>query len=147
MFHFTLIAVGRIKNKPLASLCEDFTKRLTRQGKFEQIELKDSTVENESTRILEALSKRKNTRVYALAEEGTTYTSAVFANELLNLQGKSAVFIVGGAYGLSQMVKAHAEICLSLSPFTFTHEIARMLLCEQLYRAVSINTGSNYHHE
>ena len=146
MFHFTLIAVGRIKNKALASLCDDFTKRLKRQGKFEQIELKDGTVENESTRILEALSKRKNARVYALAEEGTTYTSTALANELLNLQGRPVVFIIGGAYGLSQAVKARAKVRLSLSPFTFTHEIARMLLCEQLYRAVSINTGSNYHH-
>ncbi len=146
MFHFTLISVGRIKNKALASLCDDFTKRLKRQGKFEQIELKDGTVENESTRILEAIYKRKNARVYALAEEGTTYTSTALANELLNLQGKPVVFIIGGAYGLSQAVKARAEVRLSLSPFTFTHEIARMLLCEQLYRAVSINTGSNYHH-
>jgi 23S rRNA (pseudouridine1915-N3)-methyltransferase len=146
MFQFTLITIGRIKNKSLASLCEDFTKRLTRQGKFEQIELKDGTIENEGARILETLSKRKNSRIYALAEEGTTYTSTAFANELLDLQGKPAVFIIGGAYGLSQQVKAHADNCLSLSPFTFTHEIARMLLCEQLYRAVSINTGSNYHH-
>ena len=146
MFHFTLIAVGRIKNKPLASLCEDFTKRLTRQGKFEQIELKDSTVENEGTRILDALSKRKNAKVYALAEEGTTYTSIAFASELLNLQGKPSVFIIGGAYGLNPEVKDRADVCLSLSPFTFTHEIARVLILEQLYRAVSINTGSNYHH-
>lgn len=146
MFHFTLIAVGRTKDRALSSLCDDFTKRLLRQGKFERIEFKDSTVENESVRILEALSKRRNARVYVLAEEGTAYTSTAFANELLNLNGKPAVFIVGGAYGLSQEVKARADVCLSLSPFTFTHEIARMLLCEQLYRAVSINAGSNYHH-
>ena len=146
MFHFTLIAVGHIKNKPLKLLCDDFVKRLSRQGKFEQIELKDGTVENEGKRILDALSKRKNAKVYALAEEGTTYSSISFASELLNLQGRPAIFIIGSAYGLSQEVKVRADVCLSLSPFTFTHEIARMLLCEQLYRAVSINTGSNYHH-
>ncbi|MGK0176324.1 MAG: 23S rRNA (pseudouridine1915-N3)-methyltransferase [Lentimonas sp.] len=146
MFHFTLITIGRIKSRPLASLSEDFAKRLTRQGKFEQIELKDGTVDAEGKRILEALSKRKTARVYALAEEGATYTSTAFANELLNLQGKPTVFVIGGAYGLSQEVKDRADVRLSLSPFTFTHEIARMLLCEQLYRAVSINTGSNYHH-
>lgn len=147
MFHFTLIAIGRVKSNPLATLSDDFAKRLKRKGKFEQIELKDSTVENEGTRILDALSKRKNARIYALAEEGTTYTSAAFAKELLHLQGTPAIFIIGGAYGLSQEVKARANVCLSLSPLTFTHEIARMLLCEQLYRAVSINTGANYHHE
>ena len=146
MFHFTLIAIGRIKSSPLATLSDDFTKRLNRQGKFELIELKDGTVENESTRILDALSKRNNARNYVLAEEGTTYTSTAFAKQLQNLQGSPAIFIIGGAYGLSQEVKARADICLSLSPFTFTHEIARMLLLEQLYRAVSINNGSNYHH-
>lgn len=146
MFNFTLIAVGHIKNKSLKSLCDDFAKRLSRQGKFEQTELKDGTVETESTRILDTLSRRKNAKVYTLAEEGTTYTSTAFAGELLNLQGNPAIFIIGGAYGLNQAVKDRADICLSLSPFTFTHEIARLLILEQLYRAVSINTGSNYHH-
>ena len=146
MFNFTLIAVGHIKNKPLKSLCDDFAKRLCRQGKFEQTELKDGTVENESARILNTLSRHKRSKVYALAEEGNTYTSIAFSKELSKLQGTPAIFIIGGAYGLGQEVKARADVCLSLSPFTFTHEIARMLLCEQLYRAVSINTGSNYHH-
>ena len=82
-----------------------------------------------------------------MAEEGRTRSSQKLAAELQALQGRSAVFIVGGAYGLSAAVKSRADVLLSLSPFTFTHEIARMLLCEQLYRAVSIQTGSKYHHE
>ncbi|MGB0258786.1 MAG: 23S rRNA (pseudouridine(1915)-N(3))-methyltransferase RlmH, partial [Coraliomargarita sp.] len=64
-----------------------------------------------------------------------------------SLQGQPAVFIIGGAYGLSDAVKARADGLFALSPMTFTHEIARMILCEQLYRAVSINSGSKYHHE
>jgi len=107
MFYFTLIAIGRVKSSPLATLSNDFTKRLKRQGKFELIELKDSTVDDEGTRILGALAKRKRARVYALAEEGKTYTSIAFAKELLNLQGTPAIFIIGGAYGLSQAVKDH----------------------------------------
>ncbi len=146
MFHFTIIAVGRVKNCSLAALSSDFAKRLNRQGKFEQVELKDSAVENEGTRILDALSKRKSAHVYALAEEGRTYTSSALAKELLQLRGEQAIFVIGGAYGLSQRVKDRADSCLALSPLTFTHEIARMLLCEQLYRAASINAGSNYHH-
>ena len=81
-----------------------------------------------------------------MAEEGKTRTSAGLAKELYALQGQPAVFIIGGAYGLSPAVKAKAEVLFALSPLTFTHEIARMLLCEQLYRAVSINAGSKYHH-
>jgi 23S rRNA (pseudouridine1915-N3)-methyltransferase len=81
-----------------------------------------------------------------MAEEGKTRTSTGLAAELFALQGQPAVFIIGGAYGLSSAVKARADLLFALSPLTFTHEIARMLLCEQLYRAVSISSGSKYHH-
>jgi 23S rRNA (pseudouridine1915-N3)-methyltransferase len=110
------------------------------------LELKDGDVESEGERILEALTKRKDARVYAMAEEGKTRTSTGLAKQLFDLQGQPAIFIIGGAYGLSPAVKARADVLFALSPLTFTHEIARMLLCEQLYRAVSINAGSNYHH-
>ncbi len=146
MYRYTIIAIGRMKNKPLLALTDDFSKRLKRSGNFELIELNDGTVESEGERILDALAKRKGARVYAMAEEGKTRTSAGLAKELLNLQGQPAVFIIGGAYGLSPAVKAKADVLFALSPLTFTHEIARMLLCEQLYRAVSINVGSKYHH-
>ncbi|MFP4069897.1 MAG: 23S rRNA (pseudouridine(1915)-N(3))-methyltransferase RlmH [Opitutales bacterium] len=147
MYRYTVIAVGKMKNRSLAALCDDFTKRLRRRGNFELIELKDADIESEGRRILEALEKRREARVYAMAEEGRARGSAEFARELKDLQGRPAVFVVGGAYGLSEAVKTRADELLSLSPFTFTHEIARMLVCEQLYRAVSINTGSKYHHE
>ncbi len=147
MYRYTIIAIGRMKNRSLAALCDDFSKRLKRSGNFELIELKDGDVESEGQRILEALEKRKDARIYAMAEEGATRTSARLAKELFDLQGRPAVFIIGGAYGLSPAVKAKADVCFALSPLTFTHEIARMLLCEQLYRAVSINSGSKYHHE
>jgi 23S rRNA (pseudouridine1915-N3)-methyltransferase len=147
MYRYTIIAVGRMKNRELASLCADFVKRLKRQGAFEIVDLNDGDVESEGRRILEALDKRRDARVYAMAEEGKTRSSAALARELYALQGKPAVFIIGGAYGLSPEVKMRADILFSLSPLTFTHEIARMLLCEQLYRAVSINTGAKYHHE
>jgi len=146
MYRYTIIAIGRMKNKPLRALTDDFSKRLKRSGNFELIELNDGTVESEGERLLDALAKRKGARIYAMAEEGKTRTSAGLAEELLNLQGQPAVFIIGGAYGLSPAVKAKADVLFALSPLTFTHEIARMLLCEQLYRAVSINAGSKYHH-
>ena len=146
MYRYTLITVGRMKSRPLAALCENYGKRLKRAGSFQQIELKDSDVESEGQRILEALEKRRDARVYALAEEGSTRSSARLAHELSALQGQHAVFIVGGAFGLSDAVKEQADVLFSLSPLTFTHEMARMVLCEQLYRAVSIQTGSKYHH-
>lgn len=147
MFRYTVIAIGKMKNRSLAALCDDFCKRLKRQGNFELIELKDGDVESEGQRILDALSKRSDARVYAMAEEGKTRSSQKLADELYALQGQQAVFIIGGAYGLSNAVKQRADELFALSPLTFTHEIARMLVCEQLYRAVSIQNGSKYHHE
>jgi 23S rRNA (pseudouridine1915-N3)-methyltransferase len=147
MYRYTIIAVGRMKNRALADLCTDFSKRLNRSGNFELVELKDGTIESEGQRILEALDKRPNASVYVMAEEGKTRASAKLAKALYALQGQQAIFIIGGAYGLSPAVKARADVLFALSPMTFTHEIARMLLCEQLYRAVSINSGSKYHHE
>lgn len=147
MYRYTVIAIGKMKNRSLAALCDDFTKRLKRQGNFELIELKDGDVESEGQRILETLAKRQGARVYAMGEEGKVRSSRVLAEQLQALQGQPAVFIIGGAYGLSKAVKQRADELFSLSPLTFTHEIARMLVCEQLYRAVSINTGSKYHHD
>ncbi|MEN8662984.1 MAG: 23S rRNA (pseudouridine(1915)-N(3))-methyltransferase RlmH [Lentimonas sp.] len=147
MYRYTVIAIGRMKHRALAELCADFTKRLKRSGNFELVELKDGDIESEGQRILEALDKRRGARIYTMAEEGKTRTSAKLAKELLNLQGQQAIFVIGGAYGLSPRVKARADALFALSPLTFTHEIARMLVCEQLYRAVSINSGSKYHHE
>ena len=147
MFRYTVIAIGKMKNRSLAMLCDDFSQRLKRQGNFELIELKDGDVESEGLRILEALAKRSDARIYAMAEEGMTRTSQRLADELYALQGRPAIFILGGAYGLSDAVKARADALFALSPLTFTHEIARMLVCEQLYRAVAIQTGSKYHHE
>ena len=147
MFRYTVIAIGKMKNRSLATLCDDFSKRLKRQGNFELIELKDGDVESEGQRILEALAKRSDACIYAMAEEGTTHTSQGLAEGLYSLQGRPAVFILGGAYGLSDAVKARADALFALSPLTFTHEIARMLVCEQLYRAVAIQNGSKYHHE
>jgi 23S rRNA (pseudouridine1915-N3)-methyltransferase len=147
MYRYTIIAVGKMKNRALSTLCDDFSKRLKRSGNFELIELKDGDVESEGQRILEALTKRGDARIYVMAEEGKTRTSKKLSDELYALQGRPAVFIVGGAYGLSDAVKQRADVLFALSPLTFTHEIARMLLCEQLYRAVSIQNGSKYHHE
>lgn len=147
MFRFTLISVGKMKNRSLSALCEDYTKRLKRQGTFELVELKDGDVASEGRRILDVLDKRPGARVYALGEEGQTFSSAGLERALFNQLGQPVVFIVGGAYGLSDAVKGRSDGLLALSPMTFTHEIARMLLMEQLYRAVSIHLGSKYHHE
>lgn len=147
MYRLTLLVVGRLKNEHLRALCDDFAGRLRRQGKLEIVEFKDSDPESEGERILTALDSRSDAVVWALAEEGKSMRSADLAKQISALQGGELVLIIGGPYGLSAAVKRRADKLFSLSPMTFTHEMARYLLLEQLYRGVSINAGSKYHHE
>lgn len=147
MVRATILAVGKLKNASLRALCADYTQRLARYGKVDVIEYKDAGSGAEAARFLDALAGRPGMRAWALAEEGETMASADLACELATRPGEEMVFLVGGPYGLDVSVKRRADRLLSLSPMTFTHEFARLLLLEQLYRAASINAGSKYHHE
>lgn len=147
MFHLTLLTIGKLKNASIKSLAEDYQKRLKRHGRFETVEFADGTVESEGQRLLDYLNKHPQSKIFILAEEGQTLSSESFSKELQALQGRHAIFVIGGAFGLDPQVKAKADTLLALSPMTFTHELAQMLLCEQLYRGISILNGSKYHHQ
>ena len=146
MYRYTILAVGKMKNSALASLCADYVKRLGRQGSCEVIELKDGTIAREGQRILDALQKRQEGIIYLLSEEGEERSSLAFAKELKQLHGRNVVFVIGGAYGILASVKEQSDHIIALSKMTLTHEMARVLLTEQLYRTAAINSGSNYHH-
>lgn len=145
-----IIAIGKMKDARLRELLEDYLKRLQRGGnRPEMVELKDiGDVAQESTRIKEALTKAKGAHSFILTEEGKTMDSQNFAHQLQSLAEQSceAVFVIGGPYGMDASLKAKADTLISLSPMTFTHEWARVLLAEQLYRAQEILRGSGYHH-
>ena len=147
MFHFTILSVGKIKNPFIYELATEYHRRLKRIGRLDFIEISDGTIGSEGKRLLEILDRRKKAMIYVLTEEGQLLTSKSFSKKLNNLQGRQAIFVVGGAYGLDPNVKARADIKLSLSPMTYTHEIAYMILTEQLYRGVSILSGGKYHHD
>ena len=138
-----VVVVGRMKDKHLAAKCDEYIKRLSAYGKVELVELKDSDVQDESRRIMRNIDPARDL-VIALGEEGRSATSREFA-DLLRGAERRVTLIIGGAYGLTDEVKK-SGLLLSLSPMTFTHEMARMLLLEQLYRAASILNNSGYHH-
>ncbi|MEM8549200.1 MAG: 23S rRNA (pseudouridine(1915)-N(3))-methyltransferase RlmH [Verrucomicrobiota bacterium] len=142
-----LIAVGKMKEPSWRERAEAYAARLKPFASLELMQARDADAEQEGERILKALEKTPG-RVFALAEEGRAMTSDQLAQAISQLRDSSteATFIVGGAYGLSDAVKSRADALLSLSPMTFTHEMARVLLLEQLYRAFSILHGSGYHH-
>ncbi|MGF1602360.1 MAG: 23S rRNA (pseudouridine(1915)-N(3))-methyltransferase RlmH [Thermosynechococcaceae cyanobacterium] len=135
-----LIAVGKVKKDWIRQGVEMYVNRLP---ELEIREIKDSNPEKEGEQIL-AL-RGSCDRILALTEEGKTYTSPKFAQYLGKAPSHSLVLVLGSAEGLSAALKQQADLKLSLSPMTFPHELARLMLVEQLYRAKTILQGGRYH--
>ena len=128
--HYKIIAIGKIKKKWILEGIEMYLKRLPG---LEVREIKDSTQLKEENTIKEII--RKNEFLVTLNENGQSFTSKQLATKLLNSHNQNITFVIGGASGLTSSLNNLASWQLSLSPLTFPHEIARLLLIEQLYRA------------
>ena len=107
------------------------------------VELRDGNPEKEAESIRQTL--RSDEWPVMLMEQGETLTSISFSERLRNLGSQRLAFVIGGADGLTAELKGLAHWKLSLSPMTFPHELARLLLIEQLFRAQAIQQGSPYH--
>lgn len=141
-----LILIGKLKDRSLQSKCDEYLKRLRHYGKLEVVELADAGIENEGKAILKELEKDRVRDFIVLTEEGKEFTSCQLSARLAS-SDKKLVFLIGGPYGIAPEVKIAANTLWSLSKLTFPHEIARLLLCEQLFRAMNIANGGSYHHE
>ncbi len=141
-----IIAVGKMKDKNLDKLIDELQVRLRKYGKTELTILPDSNVANEGSAIIRELDKERNSTIFVLSEEGNQWNTVQFASKLEALD-RRAVFVIGGPFGLAPEVKQRANHLWSLSKLTFTHEMARYLLCEQLFRALNYLNGGSYHHE
>lgn len=135
-----ILAVGRLRKAWLAEGVALYQRRLPG---LEIRELRDSTPEREAEAIMAEL--RPDERLVLLGEEGRCTDSLAFAELLRDSASGRLAFVIGGADGLNPGLKARASWLLSLSPLTFPHEIARLLLLEQLYRAQTILQGGPYH--
>ncbi|MEL7609178.1 MAG: 23S rRNA (pseudouridine(1915)-N(3))-methyltransferase RlmH [Bacillota bacterium] len=154
-----VIAVGRLKERFYEDAQKEFVKRLSRYCAIEVIEVQDepareklSSAERERVLDIEGariLSRvREDETLVALCIDGEMRSSEQFASEIaaLALAGKSKIsFAIGGSLGLSEGVRRRANIRLSFSPMTFSHQIFRAMLLEQIYRAFKINAGEPYH--
>ena len=140
--HYKIIAIGKIRKKWIQEGIEMYLKRLPG---LEVKEIKDSTQLKEENTIKEIISK--NEFLVTLNENGQSFTSKQLATKLLNSHNQNITFVIGGASGLTSSFNNLASFQLSLSPLTFPHEIARLLLIEQLYRAKTITQGGPYHKE
>ena len=135
-----VIAVGKLRKHWLQEGALLYLKRLPG---LEITELRDGGMAREAQAIRAAL--RPGEELVVLTEEGDSFSSLAFARQLEGSGSSRLVFVIGGADGLEPALKAQAAWALSLSPMTLPHELARLLLLEQLYRALSIQHGGPYH--
>ncbi len=163
MQRITLLCVGKLKEKFYAEAAAEYAKRLSRYCKLEIVELAEERLPEDPSpaqidaalaREAEAIRKKlpPSSRLIALCVEGRlrsseelAQTMAAWAAGVDNGLEKRLVFLIGGSFGLHESIKAEAWTKLSMSPMTFPHHLARVMLLEQIYRACQINAGTKYH--
>lgn len=145
-----IICVGKIKEKFFVDAIEEYSKRISKYTKLEIIQISDEASESvalkkEGKKILSKI--KDNDYVVTLEIEGNNLTSLEFAKKIDNNFGsnKNLTFVIGGSYGLDDLVKQRSDYKLSFSKFTFPHQLFRVILLEQIYRAYKINHNENYH--
>ncbi|MCI8632808.1 MAG: 23S rRNA (pseudouridine(1915)-N(3))-methyltransferase RlmH [Lachnospiraceae bacterium] len=155
----TLITVGKIKEKYLREAIAEYEKRLSRYGKLKMIEVADEKTpddagalqeekirDKEGERILKQLPE--DAYVITLEIEGQMLDSVQFSKKMeqLGIQGRSHLcFVIGGSIGLAKAVRQRSDYALSFSKMTFPHQLMRVILLEQIYRAYRIQMNEPYH--
>ena len=147
-----LITTGKIKEKYLKEAISEYTKRLSKYTKWEIIELNDYDFDNknivlekEKEQILKHISDKDY--IVTLEIEGKQFSSTEFAEKINNIfiNNSNITFIIGGSYGLHDDIKKKSNLALSFSKFTFPHQLFRVILLEQIYRAFKIIKNESYH--
>ena len=155
----TIVAAGKIKEKYLTAGINEFLKRLGTFANVKIVEIneekmKDNPSEAEKQQVLAAEGQRllkqvpEGSYLFVLDVYGKAVSSEALSEKIqkLGLEGKSSItFLIGGAFGLSEEVRQAADFRLSFSPMTFTHQMIRLLLVEQIYRSFKISRGEKYH--
>ena len=139
-----IISVGKIKEKYIQTGIEEYQKRLSNK-RVELIEIKDMSKEKEGEKIISLVEKMNDVLVVALDEHGAEFTSTGFSEFLKKNIDEDICFIVGGPDGLDKPVLERANKIIAISKMTFTHEMARLFLMEQIYRGLAIIDGKRYH--
>lgn len=159
MLSIYLVCVGRLKERFYQDACAEYLKRLSPYCKLTLLELPeerlpqspsqgqiDAALEKEGQAIRSKLPP--NTSLVCLCVEGRLRSSEELASLVQTWEHNSAkhlAFVIGGSFGLAESLKAEAWVRLSMSPMTFPHHLARVMLLEQLYRSFKIDEGSSYH--
>ena len=156
--NMAIVCVGKMKEKYWRDAAAEYEKRLSRFGRLETIELPDLPEPPKSSPAIEEQIRRREGEailarlrpedtVVALCIDGRRLDSVELSAQLARFAdaGRRVVFVIGGSLGLSPGVVARANMKLSFSPMTFPHQLARIMLLEQIYRACKISAGERYH--
>ena len=155
----TVLCVGKLKEKFYIDAAAEYAKRLSRFCKLELVELPEerlpedpSPAQIEAALLKEAAAIRAKlpagAALIALCVEGELRSSEALARQMAAWAGQGVsqlVFLIGGSFGLHPSIKGSAKLRLSMSPMTFPHHLARVMVLEQIYRAFKIQEGSSYH--
>lgn len=159
MQNVNLLCVGKLKEKFYSEACAEYQKRLTRFCRLSITELAEERLPEDPSpaQIAQALAREaeavraklpRGGAVIALCVEGRELSSPALAEAMQRyaaLGVSQLTFLIGGSFGLDEGLKASADLRLSMSPMTFPHHLARVMLLEQIYRAYQIQSGTRYH--
>ena len=159
MLNIEIVCVGKMSQKWFSDGLEEYRKRLSAFDRIEITEIpeykissdtdkaREEAVRREGEQIMKRLTSEPKARKAALCIEGKIFSSEELAELLAETKQNTSriIFVIGGSAGLSDEVKKACPVKLSMGRMTFPHQMARMILCEQLYRAESINSGMRYH--
>lgn len=147
-----IICVGRIKEKYLSDAILEYSKRIKKYTNLEIIELNDSSIENSKLALRqEAVLINKHIKdkdfVITLEIDGNELSSIEFSKKIDQIQilNSNIVFVIGGSYGIDQQIKNRANYKISFSRMTFPHQLFRIILLEQIFRAYKILNNEKYH--
>jgi len=157
MLKITILAVGKIKNENFKKAFEEYLKRLSPYASLKVDELdpepfydnsdKEKIKEKEGKKIAKYLEKFKQSKIFILDEKGKEFNSTNFSEFLFKNELDEIVFVIAGTLGFSEEIFGYKNVIkISLSQMTFPHELARVILAEQIYRAIAINKNKSYHY-
>ena len=162
MINIKIMCVGKIKEKSLFSLLSEYEKRISKYAKLDIIEVQDEKFEKnlsdndvniikekESNKLIEKINKINKPYLIALDLNGENFTSIEFSKQLENIPIKgysTIVFVIGGSLGISKKLLNIVNKKICFSSLTFPHQLIRIFLLEQIFRAFKIINNENYHH-
>lgn len=161
MLNIKIICVGKIREKSLKDLCDEYSKRISKYAKLEIIEIEDEKIPTnssdaieeqvkitESNKIIDKLNKFPNSKVILLDLNGKELDSVEFSKEIENISTYSSsniIFVIGGSLGMSHELLDFSKDKICFSKMTFPHQLIRVFLLEQIFRAFKIMNNETYH--